>query len=213
MKYVTIYKISILKTYYLVTENNFFTLIEGDQVIQIVMPVGNYNIKSFAATLQNLLTEKSPNRFIYTIVYNVNPLKNPTTGKYQYFVQNNNNVQPAFQIYSYLFEQLRFNKNSTNYFIDNILTSKNVCNMNLEPTLFLHSSICQNNNIDILEEIFTTSNETNTFINYINPSPHENARNIFSLNQPIRFGLSNEDNEPINLNGINLNFVLILYEE
>ncbi len=30
LKYVTVYKISILKIYYLVTENNFFTLLEGD---------------------------------------------------------------------------------------------------------------------------------------------------------------------------------------
>ncbi len=200
LKYIVVYKISILKTYYLVAENNFFTLMEGTQNVQIVMLVGNYNIKSFAATLQNLLTINSLNNFIYTVIYDINPLKEPTTRKYKFYVQNNNNIQPAFQLYNYLFEQFGFNKNLTNYFANNTLTSKNVCNMNLEPTLFLHSSICKNNNNNILEEIFTTSNETNTFINYINPSMHENARDIFSFNQPIRFSLLNKDNELINLN-------------
>ncbi len=56
------------------------------------MSVGNYNIKSFAATFQNLLTINSLNNFIYTIIYNINPLKEPTTGKYKYFVQNNDNI-------------------------------------------------------------------------------------------------------------------------
>ncbi len=61
--------------------------------------------------------------------------------------------------------------------------------MNLELTLFLHNSICKNNNNNILEEIFMMSNEINIFINYINPSTYENARNIFFFNQLIRFSL------------------------
>ena len=88
--------------------------------------------------------------------------------------------------------------------------STNVVNMNRESTLFLHSSLCQNDMNNILHEIYTTGTETGAFITYENKIPDITAKNFTFIHGNSTFCLTNEDDEVINLNSINLNFTLLL---
>jgi hypothetical protein len=127
----------------LVSINSFF-LNEGDDTIQLSMPIGNYNVLSFTQTLSTLLSSNSPNRFVYNVQSNVRTqLTLSTLGKFTYTIQNNNNnTMVSIQVGTTLFEQMGFNRNTVNYFNNSALMRTNVCTMNKESTLYLHSDMC-----------------------------------------------------------------------
>ena len=209
---VSLLSISIPKTYYLVNENSFLVH-EGDVTKEFSMPHGNYNIKSFARVLSTLISGgNSPHGFVYNVYTDVtSQLTQPTTGKYTYTIQGNSaQISVLIEVHNTLFEQFGFNRNSVNHFIDNKLVSTNVCNMNRESTLFLHSDMVQNRNENILHEIYATEVESGSFITYNNKVPHLTAKNLANQKGSPSFQLTNEDGEFIDLNGLNLNFTLLL---
>jgi hypothetical protein len=179
----------------------------------LVMPHGNYNIIAFAQTLSQVLTSGSTHGFIYNVTSDVGrALTMPITGKYTYTIQANDSLLPvSIEVGLTLFEQFGFERESVNTFDENnSLISPNVVNMNRESTLYLHSSMCQNETDNILHEIYTTGTEAGAYITYENKIPTETAKSFtFNHGNPW-FRLTNEDDEIINLNGINLNFTLLL---
>jgi hypothetical protein len=82
----------------------------------------------------------------------------------------------SIQVGSTLFEQMGFNRNSVNYFANNTLMSTNVCTMNKESTLYLHSDLCQNMNDNVLHEIYATETESGSMITYYNIIPEITAK-------------------------------------
>lgn len=211
---ISLLSISIPKTYYLVDDNQFF-LHEGDDIIEISMPKGNYNILSFAKVLSTMLSSSSHHGFVYNVSSDeTKALNQPVTGKYEYSIQNNQGVAVAIQLGKTLFEQFGFDRDSTNYFINSgngaSLTSKNVCTMNLESTLYLHSNLCESVDGDILHEVYTTETAAGSIITYDNVIPHLNYKKFKFHQNSALFKLTDEDGYLINLNGQNLVFTLLL---
>jgi hypothetical protein len=195
------------------TGNNTFTLQEGVSTVQITVPIGNYSKISFRIVLQNLLNANSPNLFVYT-VKDDNIAIGPDTGKYYYAVSNNGSTQPSFIINSELYAQMGFPQHSTNNFVANALQSMNFVNFNLENTIFLRSDICQNSTGDnVLQEIFTTGIPTASFIKYNCVQYETYAKNFITKSDFFTFYLTDENGNNINVNGININITIMVYEE
>ena len=110
---IALLSISIPKTYYLVTTSNKFFLIEGSDVIPISLPVGNYDILSFASTASSLMSYNSKNNIVYHIVSNaLNILSGPVTGKYFYSYEGPSSMLIGIQLGATLFEQFGFDQDS-----------------------------------------------------------------------------------------------------
>src|SRR5690606_31114244 len=107
--------------------------------VNIVVPVGNYTRKSFASTIQSLLTTNSPNGYTYTVTYPTSSTV-PDTRKYTYTVSNNGGVQPIFTFVTSndLWDHMGFASGSTNTFVANTLSSTQVINLQKENTIYLH---------------------------------------------------------------------------
>lgn len=211
---VTVLQMIIPKSYYLIQEGyNTFTLVENGVNIIITIPVGNYNRRSFQSVVQNILTSSSLNNWIYTISYS-NSQTQTDNGKYTYNVSGNSS-QPQFIFNTNLYEPMGFNKNSTNVFVGNNLVSTNVIKLQAEDTLYLHSDVCTNGNDSVLQEIFASTGEASyANIHFENYAVESYAKNLVSNHKNIyRFYLTDENDQPINLNGQNFQFTIMFYKE
>lgn len=209
---VAVLECSIPKSYYLIQHlQNTFILKEGEIETIITIPEGNYSRTAFKLVLKTLLNNNSPNSFIYNITDD-NALLGPETGKFTFTVQNNDNIQPQFIFQHFIYEQMGFNFLSINTFVDNQLKSVNVINFSKESTLFLHSDICQNNSNNILQDIFTTGDPTYSFIEFQNPNPYWYSKSFGGKADIYRFYLTDENDNKIYLNGINMNITIIIYQ-
>ena len=211
---VALLSASIPKSYYLFqTNQNTFQLKENNTTVNITIPIGNYNRNSLLYTLKTLLNTNSPNSWTYNITYpNINIQAD--TGFY-YFTVSGNSSQPSFIFGSYCFEQLGFNSNTTYTFVSNSLNSVNVCNLSVETTLFIHSNISQNSNSDnTLQEIYSNGEPSYSYINFINPCPHEYSKPFENNTSSVfYFTLTDEYNNIINTNGLNINFTIMFYKK
>jgi len=127
------------------------------------------------------------------------------SGKFTITVSGNSGIQPDIIGGSYLYEQLGFEKNSTNSFSVDSITSTNIISINRESTLFIHSDICNNERDNVLQEIYTGGNETFSIINFVNQDNETTSKSLVSNNHNVyRFYLTDEDSNPINLNGLNM---------
>jgi hypothetical protein len=203
---VVVLQASIPKTYYLIEDDNYFTLTENSNSVNISLPEGNYSVTQLKQTLSQLLTSNSPLGYTYTVDLST------TLGKF-IFTVTNNTYQPIINVSNTLYELLGFNAYSTNTFISNSLTSTNVVNANRESTLFIHSDICQNaSGDDILQEIYTVENVSNIYISWSNSCPQFYSKNFVNGKKIFRFYLCNENRTPIDLNGINMNLTILIYK-
>ena len=210
---VVLLSASIPKSFYLIQNgSNSFILQENTTQVTISIPQGNYNRNSLLSTVKSLLNSNSPNSWTYNITYpNINQTYDD--GKY-YFTVTNNTSQPSLIFTNSVYEQLGFNKNSTNTFISNSLVSTNVCNLSTETTLFIHSDISQNENSDnVLQEIYSNGEGSYSYINFINVCPHEYSKPLNNNNSSVfNFYLTDENGLIINTNGININFTIMIYK-
>lgn len=204
----------IPKTYYLVrTNNNTFILKEEDKSIEIFMPIGNYTKLSFRISLQQLINENSPNNYSY-LVRDDNTATGPDTGKYTFFVNNNNNIQPTLIMNSDLHQQFGLHQNSINVFNNNKLVSAHFINFNLENKLFIHSNICQNSTGDnILQEIFTTGVPTASYIKYDCLQLEAYTKKFNKDSGSYTFYITNEYGVELDLNGVDVEFTVMIYEK
>lgn len=212
---VCVLQLCIPKSYYLIKANESFTLTEGLNNINISLTVGNYTRKSFASTLQGLLTTNSPNGYTYTVTYPTSSTV-PDTGKYTYTVTGNSGVQPTFTFLTTndLYDHMGFGNGSTNNFVANTLTSTQVINLQKENTLFLHSDIANNGSDNILQEVFSVQNSDYSSIVFQQYNIDGYSKDIVgNTNNVYRFYLTDEDSNPIDLNGQNFNVTLLMYKK
>ena len=202
---------NIPKSYYLIGENeNVFTLDEGTQAT-ITIAVGNYTRTTLKNVVITALNLASPNGWTYAI--SIPSASIGDNGKYTFTVTGNGGVQPDFIFTdNNIFETLGFEINSTNSFVGDSLTSVNVVKITKEDTVFIHSDICDNGNDNILQEIYTASNPAFSNIIFNTPSVDGYSRKMPTNTDNIfKIWLTNEDGEPLNLNGQNWQMTLLVY--
>lgn len=212
---VVVLQAIIPKSYYLVTTGfNSFSLQEGEESVEILVPIGNYNKVTFKGTLKTLLNANSPNQFIYNITDD-NIAFGPDTSKFTYTVYvNNNDIQPSIIVGTIMNAQFGFFPNTTNTFINNTLVSTRFINFSLENTLFIHSNICQNTTSDnVLQEIFTTRVPTASFIKYDCYQMEAYSKPFNNKSDFYNFYLTDENDIPIETNGINMEITIMIYEK
>ncbi len=199
----------------LFNSSQWFTLTEGLNSANIVIPVGNYTRKSFSSTIQGLLNANSPNGYTYAVTYPTSSTV-PDTGKYTYTVSNNGGVQPVFTFATSndLWDHMGFASGSTNTFVANTLTSTQVINLQKENTLFLHSDIANNGSDNILQEVFSTQSADYSSIVFQQYNIDGYSKDIVgNSNNVYRFYLTDEDSNSIDLNGQNFNVTLLMYKK
>jgi len=211
--HAVVLQVNIPKSYYIVKNGlNTFTLQEGLSSVIITLPFGNYTRSSFKTQLQTSLNASSPNGWTY-VVSIPNTAITADTG-YYYFAVSGNSSQPSFILNTGLYEQLGFEPNSTNTFVGNNLTSRNVVKFQAEDNLFIHSDLCSNGTDDVLQEIFGVDNPSFGNIIYQCQVVEAYAKPITTSNNNVyHFYLTDEDSNPIDLNGQNMTFTLLLFKK
>ena len=210
---ICVLSITLPKSYYCVQDGyNTFILKENTTQTTITLPPANYNRRSLASTITTLLNLVSPNGWIYEITY-PNHLLNADNGKYTITVSGNS-TQPSFIFDDNgVYELLGFSANSTNTFINDKIISTNVCKIQSEDVIRLHSNMSDNNGDDVLLEIYSGSTQTFSNIVWTCPDVQAYSREITRRStNSYRFFLTNEDNQRINFNGLNVCFTILVYE-
>lgn len=212
--HVTLLNALIPKSYYLIAEpNNTFQLQEGNDIVMITVPPGNYLMNTFRTVISNLLTTNSPNNWTYNITY-PNVGTEADNGKFTYTVTGNTS-QPSLIFGDELFEPFGFKQSSTNTFENDTLVSTCVIKLVSEDRLILHSSLVNNpNNDNILISINAATNIPYSSISYVNVAPE--YRSHVLMNNSIKtasFSLTNESGRILNLNGLNMNLTLAFFRK
>jgi hypothetical protein len=213
--HICVLNICIPKSYYVVPDGyNTFTLIEDDREFTVTVPPGNYNRRSLQYTLGNIMTAASLSygyAYTYTVTY-PNTVTSADTGKYTFIVSNNGGVNPILTTNNQFYEQIGFDPNSVNTFVANELTSTNVIKLQSEDTLYLHSDIVDNGNDNILLEIYGNSADFTNITAHVTDIRAWSKKVLTRNSNVYRFYLSDENDVPINLNGLNINMTLMLYQ-
>lgn len=213
---ISLLSVSIPKSFYNISEYNNKLLVlnedgaGGSRLISI--PIANYNRRSLSAVLTSLLND-NPQDFVYGISYTTN-INVGDTCKFTITVTGNGGIQPvfSFQTSNTAFEILGFQRDSTNSFVADSLVSTNIINFNQENTFYLYTNVCQDKS-SILQSIYTADTENNSFIIWNNDNPLVNTKvYIGSTSNLFHFFIRNEDDLPVNLNGLNINLSIILYQ-
>lgn len=210
--YVVILQASIPKSFYLVqSPYNTFVLDEGTTTT-ITLPEGNYKRKSLQNVLTTLLNDNSPNGWTYAISYSNS--NEQDTGKLTFTVSGNGGVQPSFIFGTNLYKVLGFDKNSTNTFVANSLTSANVFSLLGESTLYLRSDLATNREDNILQEIFCSDVAPYDSIVYKCIDKEACAKSLNgNSHATAKFYLTDEDGTPISLNGQNMLFSIMFFKK
>lgn len=206
-------QMSIPKSYYLVQDGyNTFTLIEDGLQETVLIPVGNYNRSTLRTQVQASLTTASAHGYTYAV--STPPSTSVDNGKYTFTVSGNGFIQPQFAFTTFLNEQLGFDPETTYTFVANTLVSVNVMKIQLEDSLFLHSNMVSNGHDNVLQEVLAVENSDYSNIVYQCHDLEAYAKPIINnANNVYHFYLTDEDDVPIDLNGINLVFTLVLFKK
>ncbi len=204
----------IPKSYYLIQGGieGTFQLRENDIIVDIHVPVGSYLLSAFRTTIGTLLSNASPNGLTYTVTYP--SLAGVDTGKWT-FVQTNGAIVSSLIFNTHLYEPFGFYAGSSNIFNGTSLTSTCVIKLQSEDRLLIHSNICANPGMDdVLVSINSTTSINYSSISYVCPAPEFYSRILSSPhNNTYNFSLSDENNESIPLNGLNMNITLLFYKK
>lgn len=204
----------IPKSYYLIQGGveGTFQLDENGVTVDVVVPEGSYLLSAFRTTIGTLLSNASPNGLTYTVTYP--SLAGPDTGKWT-FTQSNGAIVSSLIFNDHLFEPFGFYAGSTNVFTGTTLTSTCVIKLQSEDRLLIHSNISANpGHDDVLVSINSTTSINYSSISYVCPAPEFYSRILSSQNNnTYNFSLSDENNELIPLNGLNLNITLLFYKK
>src|SRR5690606_2992054 len=103
------------------------------------------------------------------------------------------------------YEQFGFEPNTTYNFVANTLTSINVVKFQPKDTLYIHSDLCSNGTDNILQEIIGVESPSYGNLVFETPSLEGYAKDITMNSTNIyHFYLTDEDDNPIDLNGQNM---------
>lgn len=211
--HVCLISASIPKTFYGVPAGSYFVLTENGSTVNILPPAGNYSRNSFALVVKDLLNNNSPNGWVYNITFsNINRVGD--NGKYTFSVSENAGIQPSFTINDTLDKQMGFSIGTHNFTAQGpsgILVSENVCNLNPENVLVLHSSMVNERN-GHLKAIMSSGTNSYDYIIFENKTIHETAKKMVrSKNNVYTFTLTDSNNQLIELNGNELVFTIIIF--
>lgn len=205
---------AIIKSWYLIQEGfQTFELIQGANTYVVTCPVGTYPVKYFGdQVLVPLLNSVQGEGWVYAIDFN------KFTAKYTFTVTGNGGVQPSFRFVFDINALMGFNRNSTNTFVGNSITSVNTVDFSPENTIFIRSDIVTGGD-DVLQHMFASQIPPFGYVTYENKSGYQsNERLLRSPNQQqtYSFVLTNEDDENngqqiIDSNGENLVIILKCY--
>jgi len=207
---------SIPFTYYLIRDGfNTFQLKEtGQTAVTITIPVGNYNINSFVEIVGPLLTTAGVLGSTYTLTYPksftqsntafiTTTITGGTSSDAQYIFNSSNTIS----------EQFGFESGSTNTFDGLTLSSSNTVNFLTNRSLLIHSNIVDGGSSNILQEIYSNNSQINGNIIYQSTDALVYAKKLKLSNQNvINIYLSDINGVKIDLNGVDMNITLMLYE-
>ena len=211
-------QISIPVSYYLVRDfYDDFTITENNVTANVVLTPGNYSLKQIMTEISSKMTAASPNNWTYSLTY-------PTAysdGKLRFSVTTSSSLDLiTIDAGQSVYELLGFDINSINPFtLDTgttyTLESTNCINLLPETTLFLRSNICQNQYDNVLQEVYTSTAIPFSFITYTNPNPEQTAKQFNHGNNSdvYNFYITDENNQIVDTNSINVNFTLLLFQK
>lgn len=208
---VVVLQASIPKSYYAIFTGEYFVLSENGVEVKISLPEGNYSRKSLSIVVQTLLTSNSPQGATYTITY---PNSNSAeTGKLTFTkTETMGSTYFIFVPTNDLNEHLGFEPSSTNLFVDNVLVSTNVINLQQEDRLFIHSTMCTNGDDNILQEIYSSTTTDFSSITYQQVDVPSYAKKLVSNNENVyRFYLADKNGRVIDLNGQGFTITILVY--
>lgn len=204
-------------SYYIINEGqNEFVLNELGVETTIQIPKGNYNAESFSIALKALLDTNSPNGYVYSITYPNNYTEN-NTGLFTYTVNTNSSPISLEFGDTPLVEQFGFQRSSTNVFTAGLSTSTLVSDVVLkfipEDTIFVHSSLVNNGDNDILQPLFFGNSSVLGNLSYLCPDPLAYSKELVSTGDkaPI-FTFTDESNNPVYFNGQNVVLTIMLFK-
>jgi len=212
---ITLVNLNIPVSFYVIQNgHNTFYLTENSTSVLITIPQGNYNINSFITGLTSLLNLNSPNGLTYTLSF-PNTYTQTSTGKITY-TSSNPLIQSSFNfpISSHVYEQFGFNRNSTVTFTSGSLTSENVVKFIPEDSVHIHSNlISTKSGDDIISEAYFSNSIAFSNIAYSNPNPYQTSKYLNDGIKFASFSVTNEYNDPLYLNGLNVSMTLLVYRE
>eukprot|EP00732_Lithocolla_globosa_P000483 Lithocolla_globosa_v1_NODE_146_length_5712_cov_12.381121.p3 type:complete len:272 gc:universal NODE_146_length_5712_cov_12.381121:3879-3064(-) len=211
---VSLLDCTIPKSNYTISNNNnTFTVEENSVQRLITIPVGNYSRKSFKNVLQTKLNENPETGYSNYIVTYDSSSSTGDTGKYTFNVTSGANPEVQFIFGTGLTDQAGFNTNTTYTFSSGVLISPNVSNFRSKITFFLKSTICQNTNNNILQNIVASSGDFD-YIYYTNQNPYEYHKDFVKESSNVyQFTIVDEDNKIVDLNGLGIVLTLMLWKE
>jgi len=207
-------QVSIPISYYLVPAGmNQMQLVENGTTVTITIPSGNYNVNSFCTVVEALLTSNSPNLLTYKMTYPTSFTQN-NTGLITFTVTSSViTCSFVFNPENYLNEQFGFPSGSTVTFVSGSLVSTNVVNYVNENTLFIHSDIVTNGSDDVLQEIYGNNTTALSIMTWVPPQVKAYSKRLMApKNQLMNVYVTDENNRPINLNGQEMQFTLLVYK-
>lgn len=209
--YVVVLAASIPKSWYLIQSGyNTFTLKEGASSATVTLTAGNYTATNFITEINSALNTASPNHWTYSAAFS------SKTAKYTWTVSGNGGnggTQPQFLVGSNVNEQLGFAKDTTVIFSDCTLKSANTVNFQLEPSLFLHSSLVGNNSGDnVLQQFYSQAADFSN-IAYKMTDLESDSRKLVANSTTFNFYLTDENGTLIDLNGQNIVMTLMFWKK
>lgn len=205
----------IPKSYWLISaSNDTFLLTEGATTVTVTVPHGDYILFAFRSVVEGLLNTASPNGWTYTMTY-PNIASAANTGKWTWTVTGNTS-QPAFTVTNNMYKQLGFVRNSTTTFSGSTLTSTNVIKLQVDDRLFINSNIVAGDSLvngNVLQEINASPSPDYSTIVYQNTAMEYYSKPLNWGKNVYTFSLTNEDGDSLDLNGLNVNFTLLIYKQ
>ena len=213
---VCVLQASIPQSYYIVEAfANTFIVRELGVDITVTVPVGNYNVFSFATAVASLLTSASTHSWVYTLTY-PNSFSQANTGKFNFAVTGNGVNQPSFKFANELHEQFGFERFVYYPFVASALQSLNVISFVPETRLFIHSDIGINydDGDSILQEIYGNNVAPLSVISYqLTTDASAYSKQLRSdANNIYHFWLTNKNGDKVDLNGQDILITLLAYK-
>jgi len=216
---VSISQINIPKSFYFIQNgyNNFHLYEEvigsgNKQLINIVVPPGNYSKKQLFTKMNSLMTSSSLNNITYTLT---DESSEYDTGKLKIITTNSNVNKYITYFDNDLYECFGFEKNIEYGPFTNYLISPNIINLNRESNIYCKSNCINNINNDlksgtnVLSVVYSASNRDFSYI--VQQYPLLDNMKRFKLENNFNFFLTNEDGDNIYLNGVDWSFVLNIF--
>jgi hypothetical protein len=212
---VVVNQVSIPKSWYNVpAQYNYFYLIENGNTLTITLPPGNYNRITLALVLPPLMTAASVSGKTYTMSY-PDVATQADTGKFTFSYApfgGGDNISIDVDDVS-MFQQLGFGRSSSTNFDDTTgtLTSTNLINFQIINSIFITSDMCvEQGYLQELHNVGTSQSNAYIYFQQFN-FDLTTKRLLTNANNSWQFSLVDEFEREIDLNGINWEVSLILY--